>query len=276
MKIGTPKTDNKLLYDSLMSRADLSVRKGNRCFGKIPDGPNEVSHIIITTAKKDVEIEVMVIHSQIVISVSTTKGDRSDEVHLDFVRKITDYLGIEGGYSPYTKDDEKNPRYYSENIIEEALDMKSILESWDELEDSGSTWKTTNFDKRISNICKIIEIAMSCVPYDTGLLDRFFVDPLTSRVAVNKKDEVLMWGEHIVPIDLLFRLSCEFIKQGGTALELEKLWEDNLKVLYISKELQETIDYKLKLQTTMPEGWELGDDPMARIVEGNNFLQETI
>lgn len=223
---------------------------------------------IVNTPKAGVELEIIAhkIDKKLYIGLANKEGVTQE----NFDRLLEDIDAV--GFSQAEgKEKNKNVRFNYNDMQEDLKDLHDLIINSDYLDDINSGWKITNFAKRISNICKIIELATNTD--DTSLLDRFFVDPLTSRVAVNKKNEYLMWGEHIVPIDLLFRLSCEFIKQGGTALELEKLWEDNLKVLYISKELQETIDYKLKLQTTMPEGWKLGDDPMARIVEGNNFLQ---
>jgi len=223
---------------------------------------------IVTTPKAGIMLEIIADknHKKLYIGLANNEGISKE--NFDRLLEEIDALGFSQAQE---KIKNKNVRFNYNNMEEDLKDLHDLIVNSDYLNDTNSGWKVTNFDKRISNICKIIELATHT--NDTGLLDRFFVDPLTSRVTVNKKDEIVMWGEHVVPIDDLFRLSVDFIKQGGTAVELEKHWESNLKVLYISKELQETIDYKLKLQTTMPEGWKFGDDPMARIVEGNKFLQ---
>jgi hypothetical protein len=73
------------------------------------------------------------------------------------------------------------------------------------------------------------------------------------------------YREHIVPCDLIMREGKRMFDEGATVDQVASMFEKNTFILKISDEEADLLDNKLKLKTTMPEGWNFGDSVYCRI-----------
>lgn len=83
-----------------------------------------------------------------------------------------------------------------------------------------------------------------------------------------RKAELLgqaVWREHPNPCDWIVAQGFKMYAEGKSIPEVAEMIKRNLKLLIISKKEQELLDFKLGLKTTMPQGFEDGHDPLARI-----------
>lgn len=74
------------------------------------------------------------------------------------------------------------------------------------------------------------------------------------------------YREHIVPIDWTINKAFEMLKNGQSVEEVAQMFKRNIKVVLISDKEQDILDNKLNLRTTMPEGFNDGDDPLTRLM----------
>ena len=74
------------------------------------------------------------------------------------------------------------------------------------------------------------------------------------------------YREHIVPCDLIISQAVAMIKAGSTDDEVALMIFKNLFIVIITPEEAAHLDYVLGLKTTMPAGWNFGDDIFARLV----------
>lgn len=73
-------------------------------------------------------------------------------------------------------------------------------------------------------------------------------------------------------------LSHVFVFTTGSLLEntdhqeIAAFISKHLKIAYISPDDASRLDFELGLRTSMPDGWQWGDDILARLKEGNISL----
>lgn len=212
---------------------------------------------VISVSKRFVELELLVIQGQLFIGLKSYPS-----LGEDLRLKLINELSLEGFITKNNPLTQVNIRYPSKDFVNDIIKAKTFIESRDYLENSQLTWKTTNFDKRFNTIARYLQIDFD--NNDTSAFDRSTVDALTPRVAINEYFKGSQ-GEHVVPIDFLQKTSLEMYKNGATVQDVEQFWKDNLIVKFIKQEQSHYLDYDLGLKTTMPEGWNPGDDPMVRI-----------
>jgi len=214
------------------------------------------------TGKKNVALELVDIRNQVVIGIKLTGDSRGEPKRL-ILRELAK-IGIAVDNPTQT-----NLRISCPNteLTKKFVSILETINSIDEIEDSDErSWKkTAKLDTPLTNIVKIIRIAVES--NDTSLLKRSFVDDVTPYVAVNIKTDTLNYGEHVVPIDYLFKYSVKMVQDGVDDESIKDFWQRNLKVVYITSSEARYIDVDLGLQTVMPEGWQDGDDPLARLNE---------
>jgi hypothetical protein len=73
------------------------------------------------------------------------------------------------------------------------------------------------------------------------------------------------YREHVVPCVLVHNEAYEMTKAGASMAEVAQMIKQHLAIVLITNEEAELLDYELGLQTTMPEGWEFGQDVFARL-----------
>lgn len=81
------------------------------------------------------------------------------------------------------------------------------------------------------------------------------------------------YREHVVPCTLIERKAIEMFKQNCTVDQVANMIKDNLFILRISDEEAYHLDIELGLRTTMPEGWDFGQDPLSRIRHAGIILE---
>ena len=72
--------------------------------------------------------------------------------------------------------------------------------------------------------------------------------------------------EHIVPCALIRSESYRMFNDGYLLEDVAQMINNNLKIVHITKQEQNKLDVDLSLKTTMPEGWEFGQNqPFSRL-----------
>jgi hypothetical protein len=73
------------------------------------------------------------------------------------------------------------------------------------------------------------------------------------------------YREHIVPCTMIERKAIEMFKENHTVDQVADMIKQHLFILRISDEEAYQLDVQLGLKTTMPNDWQFGGDPFARI-----------
>ena len=269
MRIGTPKQQLKELeQDKRIQGASL----GDRCFGKdaitgervMKDSENERTHLTFTLSKKHLALELMVIDSKLVCSISTTTSFTQD-----LVNNLVDKL-LMNGFDTWGnhKDSDRNPRFdvNEEDPLTTLFAMKHAIESDEELENSITSARTFEaseeeyYPKAFNMLKTAVKDGM------TRCLGRelFDNDKIRSWITENtyNKFSGLIWFEHLVPIDYIFTTLINMINDGVSDEECIAWLKRNLIGRYITNTQAKWLDYIAGYKTTMPEGQE--DNPNAR------------
>lgn len=81
------------------------------------------------------------------------------------------------------------------------------------------------------------------------------------------------YREHIVPIDWCINQAFEMLKNGQTVEAVAQMFKRNIKVVLISDSEQDLLDNKLGMRTSMPQGFQDGHDPLARLKYAGIMLE---
>jgi hypothetical protein len=81
------------------------------------------------------------------------------------------------------------------------------------------------------------------------------------------------YREHPVPIDWCISKAFEMFQAGSSVEEVAQMFKRNIKLVRISDEEAHLLDSVLKLQTTMPPGFEDGHDPLTRLTYAGILLE---
>ena len=90
--------------------------------------------------------------------------------------------------------------------------------------------------------------------------------------------EKKFYPEHVVPCSFLIDESKRLIKEGVLSLdEIAALLQKHWKIVRITPDQANYIDFDLGYRSTMPEGWcfETGD-PLARLKAANITIKDTL
>lgn len=98
-----------------------------------------------------------------------------------------------------------------------------------------------------------------------ALLEGDSIDHLiTVGESVNRsKDNT--YREHIVPCILIYNQAVTMSMEKRPVTEVAQMIKKNLAIVLITTEEAAKLDYELDMQTSMPEGWQFGDDVFARL-----------
>lgn len=78
------------------------------------------------------------------------------------------------------------------------------------------------------------------------------------------------WREHVVPCSYLASKCVQVFLDGGTVTQVAELLDRYLKIVHISLEERQHLDFELKLRNRMPDGWHFGiHDAFARLTVAN-------
>lgn len=98
-----------------------------------------------------------------------------------------------------------------------------------------------------------------------ALLEGDSIDHLiTIGESVNRsKDNT--YREHIVPCILIYNQAVTMTMEKRPVTEIAQMIKNNLAIVLITNEEADKLDNELDMQTSMPEGWQFGDDVFARL-----------
>lgn len=98
-----------------------------------------------------------------------------------------------------------------------------------------------------------------------ALLEGDSIDHLiTIGESINRtKDNT--YREHIVPCIMIYNRAVTMTMENYPTTEVAQMIKSNLAIVLITNEEADKLDNELDLQTTMPEGWEFGNDIFARL-----------
>lgn len=151
--------------------------------------------------------------------------------------------------------------------IDNFIDICKKLEDVDGIIASATRGRGWSKEKAFLGLATMIKGAV-----DTecpGYVKRPMFDDLDSIVAVNDPLEKDSYREHVVPIKMLIDESIRMFEDGKLVEEVEKMLENNLAVVHITKEQARHLDIDLGLRTSMPAGWKFGDNIFARLEVAN-------
>jgi len=98
-----------------------------------------------------------------------------------------------------------------------------------------------------------------------NLLEADSIDHLINGGESLNRTEDDTYREHVVPCIMIHNEVIRMTLAGVNNAEVAKMIADNLVIIKMSNSEQNTLDNVLKLRTTMPEGWNFGDDVFARL-----------
>jgi len=83
------------------------------------------------------------------------------------------------------------------------------------------------------------------------------------------------WREHVVPCSYLASACVQKFQGGGTVEQVTELLDRYLKIVHITLEERQHLDFELKLRNRMPDGWRFGvDDAFARLRAANIHIAQ--
>lgn len=81
------------------------------------------------------------------------------------------------------------------------------------------------------------------------------------------------WREHVVPCSYLASKCVQAFLDGGTVAQVAELLDRYLKIVHISIEERQHLDFELKLRNRMPDGWNFGiHDAFARLTAASILI----
>lgn len=81
------------------------------------------------------------------------------------------------------------------------------------------------------------------------------------------------YREHVNPCDNMLRQGIKMLRENATEQDVATMFDLNHIIMKISDEEANLLDNVLGLKTTMPEGWNFGDDPLARLHHASIILE---
>jgi len=156
-----------------------------------------------------------------------------------------------------------------DELLEVATEIKDFLLSEGLSRQGRRTKRQTSDDGYFEGAAEIIKTAVK-----TGfwhILDRNSLgfDAHDSLITVGKSTEMLanpdapQWREHIVPCTMIIEEAVSLFEAGQTIPVVAQMLKINLAIVVITAEEAKRLD--AVYQTTMPEGWNFGDDIFARL-----------
>lgn len=98
-----------------------------------------------------------------------------------------------------------------------------------------------------------------------SLLESDSIDHLiTIGESVNRTKENT-YREHIVPCIMIYNQAVTMTMEKRPVTEIAQMIKNNLAIVLITNEEADKLDNELDMQTSMPEGWEFGQDIFARL-----------
>ncbi len=106
-----------------------------------------------------------------------------------------------------------------------------------------------------------------------GLLSGDSIDHLLGRGESVEHTPEDSYREHIVPCVMIHNEAIRMVLSGSTRADVAQMIASNLAIVRITNDQADLLDNKLKLRTTMPEGWKFGDCVFARLTTAGITLK---
>lgn len=99
------------------------------------------------------------------------------------------------------------------------------------------------------------------------------IDHLLTRGQSQARTEDDTYREHIVPCIMIHNKAIEMVLAGSSVVEVAQMVASNLGIVLISNAEQQLLDIDKGWRTTMPDGWNFGDNPLARLTQAGIALK---
>jgi hypothetical protein len=184
----------------------------------------------------------------------------------------------------------KTGKYYcikhedDDDWFEVFFDIVDIIENIETIPQNRRTSAVKVFTKEVAERNIFEKIARRYRnAYDNK--DQYMLDAARQLLSGDDIDHLLTVGEsvartdtntyreHIVPCILIHNHAVEMTVNGATIATVAQMIKTNLAIVLITNEEADRLDTELGLQTVMPEGWQWGQDPFARLVAANIALK---
>lgn len=98
-----------------------------------------------------------------------------------------------------------------------------------------------------------------------SLLESDSIDHLITIGESVSRTKENTYREHIVPCILIYNQAVTMTMEKRPVTEIAQMIKNNLAIVLITNEEADKLDNELDMQTSMPEGWQFGDDIFARL-----------
>jgi hypothetical protein len=98
-----------------------------------------------------------------------------------------------------------------------------------------------------------------------ALLEGDSIDHLITIGESVKRTKENTYREHIVPCIMIYNQAVTMTMEKCPITEVAQMIKTNLAIVLITNEEADKLDNELDMQTSMPEGWEFGNDVFARL-----------
>lgn len=105
------------------------------------------------------------------------------------------------------------------------------------------------------------------------LLNGDSIDHIITRGESQSRTPLDTYREHIVPCVMIHNHAIKMTQENESLTKIAHMIATNLAIVLISNAEQQLLDIELGWRTTMPDGWEFGQDPFARITGANIQLK---
>jgi hypothetical protein len=105
------------------------------------------------------------------------------------------------------------------------------------------------------------------------LLSGDSIDHIITRGESQARTPIDTYREHIVPCVLIHNRAIEMTLANEPITKVAHMIAANLAIVLISNAEQQVVDIQNKWRTTMPEGWNFGDSPFARLEQSGIILK---
>lgn len=105
------------------------------------------------------------------------------------------------------------------------------------------------------------------------LLSGDSIDHIITRGESVARTPIDTYREHIVPCVMIHNKVIEMTQANEPITKVAHLIATNLAIVLISNAEQQIVDVQNKWRTTMPEGWNFGDSPFARLEQSGIILK---
>jgi hypothetical protein len=230
------------------------------------------ANIFSTHTRNGVKVEIKVTHN-IPIYVA---GHGLNEYKLDFLKSQLENKGMVVLA--------RMAKFLKVQISDDVLDgfslLTSMIEDIDELiqrQRASRFYQPEDGDNNFLFIAKTFRLMYELKPLGSpwsrlligDALDKLVYAGISIAGKVQQQTGKNPYREHAVPMDWITVKIFEMLEAGASDEDIVQMIKRNLKLVLIADQEQDTLDNKLGLRTTMPDGFKDGDDPLIRIKFGN-------